>query len=118
VRKSPEERIKAAQILAEEVDACIRKRLVQAGWSFHKVSRAPWLGNCPDARVWSMTVNGIQMGSMSVWSHGTGAKLMVRVNSKVFCQDFFLTNTVSPRRISCLLMQWLKCAEIRQVMLG
>lgn len=125
MRQPPASRQRAAKILAEEVDSCVRKRLVRAGWSFRKGCKGPNSHNPIHRarsgqffRSWRMIAHGVEAGTMSVWSHDEGAMLVVSVNYRDFSQSFLLTDTASPRRTSCLLVQWLRHAQVRQVMTG
>jgi hypothetical protein len=111
MKKSAEARTAAACLLAREVSAVIMKQLQAKGWTLEKTD-PPVLWN----DSWDVKTEDVTIARMSVNFGENGVNLYVIANFKIFTHQFKLHNTDSPRKIACLLVQWLKYASVRSVM--
>lgn len=119
MKKSPESRLSASAILAAEVaDVMIRKLRERGRWAVDKIEWEGIVWHAPGWKCsWIVTNGGVKVARLNVSSHVDGVHLAVRADDwKMFTHDFRLHNTDSPRKVACLLVEWLKQAQIRSVM--
>ena len=109
---------RATEILGEEVANCVSARLVQKGFELVQDPPATKFYNPLWARAWTLKLDGVRLAMMNVNAHFWGVMLSVRTETGEFAHTFKLYKTDSPRKVSCLLVLWLKQAQIRQVMIG
>lgn len=110
VRKSHDDHMKAARKLSDEVMQCVTSRLAKAGFE------SVYIRTVGSHTSWNVKFDGSPVASMNVIYGEKGADLSVVADNKFFTHKFTLHNTDSPRRVACLLMSWLRQAQIRQVM--
>lgn len=112
------EKMRASSILAKEVFQCISKRLEKKEMCLRRTSLAPASFDRYGI-VCDVLAGGMKVASLSVKSWDQGADLFVMAEQRdAFHHRFKLYKTDSPRRVACLLVQWLKNAQVRQVMQG
>lgn len=120
MKKSFEDRERASLILAKEVSDIMVKRLSQH-WTLEQVrwTRGVWTSGVW-RRSWTVKLENSTVAIMNVNSCEWGAALVVRPSQhekfRMFTHQFKLYKTDSPRWIACLLVEWLKQAQIIQVM--
>jgi len=110
-----EARQRAADLLAEEIARCVCDRLDR----YWKPVRAPWEHVPWYTSGWHCAwdvANGA--AKMYVFAGPDGAWLRVHGINRMFSHEFKLHKTDSPRKVVCLLVEWLKQAQVRAVMLG
>jgi hypothetical protein len=102
-------------ILGKEVADCVSARLTRKGFELEPSAKTFFISPVW-ARSWNLKSDGIELATMSVSAYPWVVLLNVSTGAKAFSHAFKLRNTDSPRRIACLLISWLKQAQIRQIM--
>jgi len=124
MRQSPEKRLRASSILAREVSEVLCKKLQsRGGWTLEKVDWSGGIYSPPPPEAWHCSWlvknDGTQVAKLNVSSNGNAVLLHVYTDAlRMFTHEFKLHGTDSPRKIACLLVEWLKQSQIFSVMKG
>jgi hypothetical protein len=113
-RKPLADTSKALDTLAKEVTQCILSRLNKAG--FQTQPDCCWWNETTGR--WMLSANGVSVGLLliSKTKIRRGLELRALAGGGPFVHVFGLNSTDSPRKVSCILIGWLKQAQVRQVM--